>query len=551
MIHRGIVVTHGVGSQRRVDQLDDVVEPLMTFLCRSLGYANVHLVARTQVSDDLLASARIRLTPPGAEPEEWYVREAWWAQTFRPSPSVTILSWAVGAAYFHLRSTWQYVLARNVKRAIGRAPEPQGVGVWSVVGAGPLRAIADAVIWLVITLGYLVIYAIGALLVLPLYVLLLLPFSLLWPAGVGGIQRALVNVLTGGIGDQHATTNRQVAVAGAADTIAQALWYFLAPDRPDRRHYDTVTLIAHSGGCVVTYDALSRDDVQTWLRDPKHPRRMTWITVGSGLNLAWRMRARAKARDEAFWNRCLRDTVNWIDIYSRYDPVPQGPAPENMVEHVIGKEPRPYVSIRTANHDWPLSDHGAYWDNLEEAMSRIVHAITDSRLGNQPLDAHDGSFAPRTGAGSTTGSHPLAAGVRHAVAAAGARRARVTTTWLSGIVLITIIAISLFAGSAPLGAWALGAQESLVGLSWPPLTWRRAFGDLVPTGLGPFTAGTLRSPLIGAALLALVAYVVAIVVRLLAHWWSWSRPESNDPLDIPSQISDRSETAATLTSDIA
>ena len=35
-VHRGIVVTHGVGSQRRADQLDTVVEPLMTFLCRAL-----------------------------------------------------------------------------------------------------------------------------------------------------------------------------------------------------------------------------------------------------------------------------------------------------------------------------------------------------------------------------------------------------------------------------------------------------------------------------------------------------------------------------------
>jgi hypothetical protein len=139
--------------------------------------------------------------------------------------------------------------------------------------------------------------------------------------------------------------------------------------------------------------------------------------------------------------------------------------------------------------------------------------------------------------------------VRHPVAAAGARRARVTTTWLSGIVLIAIIAISLFAGSATLGAWALGAQESLVGLSWPPLAWRRAFADLVPNGLGPITFGTLRSPLIGAALLVLIAYVAAIVVRLLAHWWSWSRPEMSGLPEIRATGGHRSESVATLTSE--
>jgi hypothetical protein len=533
MIHRGIVVTHGVGNQRRVDQLDVVVEPLMTFLCQSLGYNNVHLVARTQVSDDLLASARIHLTPPGAEPEEWYVREAWWAQTFRPSASVTILSWAVGAAFFHLRSTWQYVLVRNVRRATGHAPLPQGVGVWAVVGAGPVRAVCDALVWLAITVGYLAIYAAGAVLILPFYVFLLLPFSLLWPAGVGAVQRALVNVLTGGIGDQHATTNRQVAVAGAADTVAQALWYFLAPDRPDKRAYDTVTLIAHSGGCVVTYDALARDDVQRWLRDPKHPRRMTWITVGSGLNLAWRMRARAKARDEAFWSRSLRDTVNWIDIYARYDPVPQGPAPEALVARLMGEEPRPYVSVRTSNHDWPLSDHGAYWNNLEEAMSRIVHVITDSRLGREPLDPGDGSYATRIDAGGGSGDHPLAPGVRRAIEAAGTRRQRITATWFVGIVLAAFITGALFVGSASLGDWALGGANGLLGLTWPPLTWRQAFGSFVPRGLGPLGFGGLRSPLIGAALLILLAYVLAIVALLLSHWWSWSRPEIVIPPEGP------------------
>jgi len=131
MIRRGIVVTHGVGSQRRIDQLDAVVEPLMTFLGRALGYTNVHLVARTQVSDDLLASAVIQLTPPNGAPEEWHVREAWWAESFRSSPSATVLPWAVGAAVFHVRSTWQNVFVRNLGRVMGRGPAPPQAGIWA------------------------------------------------------------------------------------------------------------------------------------------------------------------------------------------------------------------------------------------------------------------------------------------------------------------------------------------------------------------------------------------------------------------------------------
>src|SRR5829696_1152221 len=153
MIRRGIVVTHGVGSQRRIDQLDAVVEPLMTFLGRALGYKNVHLVARTQISDDLLASAVIQLTLPNGAPEEWHVREAWWAESFRSSPSATVLPWAIGAAVFHVRSTWQNVFVRNVGRVIGRGPAPPKEGIWGVVGAGKGRAFFDVVIWLVLTIA--------------------------------------------------------------------------------------------------------------------------------------------------------------------------------------------------------------------------------------------------------------------------------------------------------------------------------------------------------------------------------------------------------------
>jgi hypothetical protein len=532
MIRRGIVVTHGVGSQRRIDQLDDVVEPLMTFLCRALGYENVHLVARTQVSDDLLASAVIHLTPPNGAPEEWHVREAWWAESFRSSPSATVLPWAIGAAAFHLRSTWQNVFVRNVGRVLGRGPAPPQEGIWGVVGAGPGRALADVLIWLVVTIGYLGIYLLGALLIIPLYVFLLLPFALLWPAGIGRLQRSLVNMLTGGIGDQHATTNRQVAVAGAADTIARALWYFLAPNRPNERRYDTVTLIAHSGGCVVSYAALARHDVQRWLCESRSLRRVTWITVGSGLNLAWRMRAKTKARDKAFWSRRLRETVNWIDIYSRYDPVPQGPAPEGLVRSIMGEERRPYVSIRVANHDWPLTDHGAYWDNLEEAMSRIVHAVTDSRLGQQPLHELGGSYSQVNTEDGTHHPHALAAAVERATKEAGARRARVTTRRLGSFILVAAGALLVFGWGPSLGAWVLGERQSLFRLPWPPVQWRQTFGDLVPRQIGPIAFEEQRSWIVGVLAIVILVYSLAIIGRLVAHWWSWRQREPSY-LEVP------------------
>jgi len=361
--------------------------------------------------------------------------------------------------------------------------------------------------------------------ILPLYVFLLLPLVALWPSAIGRLQVALVNTVTGGIGDQHATTNRRVAAAGAADSVVRALWYFIAPERPGNSVYDTVTVIAHSGGCVVSFDALVRHDVRRWLSESTSLRRVTLMTVGSGLNLAWRMRAKRKARDGAFWDRPLGDHVNWIDIYSRFDPVPQGPPPAEMVEALVGPPPHPFVTVQVTNRDWPLSDHGAYWENFEEAMSRMVHAITDSRLGQQPLTELGDSYSVQTQRGGETEAHPLARSVREAIRAAPDRQRQVTTRRFVSFLLIAVGVALVYLTSKSLGAWLLGDRMEILGVSWPPLAWRRDLGQLIPTSLLGINFTSLRPWIVGALALAFFAEVLLLLAQLGIHLWSWHRAE--------------------------
>jgi hypothetical protein len=240
------------------------------------------------------------------------------------------------------------------------------------------------------------------------------------------------------------------------------------------------------------------------------------------------MRAKTKARDKAFWSHRLRETVNWIDIYARYDPVPQGPAPKGLVTAIMGKAPRPYVSIRVANHDWPLTDHGAYWDNREEAMSRIVHAVTDSRLGQRPLHELGGSYAQLSAEDGTPHPHALAAAVERATKEAGARRTRVTTHRLGSFLLVAVGALLVFGWGRSLGAWVLAEPQSPVRLPWPPVAWRHTLGDLVPSQIGPVAFGEWRSWIAGVMVLAILIYSVAILGRLVAHWWEWRQREPSD-----------------------
>ncbi len=521
MIRRGIVVTHGVGQQRRADQLSTIVEPLVAFLGRSLGHGNVHLTARTGPDEDGVATAWIFLRKPGCDlpVEEWVVREAWWAESFRPSTSGTIIIWALRAFWHHIQATYEKVFLRNIRRVLPwmDKPSPQGTGVWASDTPGPVRAVLDAAVWAFIMVGYLILYAVALGIIIPLYVLLVFPFNRILPAKVRSAQLALINLLTSGIGDQQAMTNRRVAVAGAANTVARGLWYFLAPNRPDDphtqqpAHYDTVTVVAHSGGGVVSYEALVRGDIRGWMREDPPVQRVTWVTVGSGLNLAWRMRARRKAREQAFWNRSLREYVNWIDIYARYDPVPQGEPPHEMVRGLIGEQPAPYRTLRVANTDWPFTDHSAYWGNREEVMSRIVHAVTDSRLARQPLnELSDGSY----------GTHDLSSSVKRAVEATSNHRSLVTRNRVLTLLALCAGGMLLLAFGSQVGEWGTGQRNELLGLAWPDLSFRRRLGRLTPEWANWF---------VGALSLVLLAVIALTLLKALSSFLSWSRLEVDDP----------------------
>lgn len=442
LVRRGVVIVHGVGEQGKGEYIDSFVEPLASFVADACGSENVAITVRNEEGSSSWATLHIK---GDSHDEDWHIREAWWARNFRPSASKTVLFWGILAGLTILWATWKSIFVRAVARLrhdyqqmtlslddlFGRPLDPATLrlkrdteqGLWVVPQTHRAKAVLDGCVWLFNCVLYLVGALVLLALLVPIYIFLLLPLSLFLPGPVVSAQRKFVGLLVSSIGDQQAMTTRRFALAGASNEVAQALWYMLSPDglkrskRADETFagYETVTVVAHSGGVVVSFDALA-GEVKKWMEEEspagmKRPKRVTWITAGSGLNLAFRMRRTRDSRETAFWNRSITGFVNWVNIYARYDPVPQGPPPHELVATVLGPDPwladnpdatqsrPPFVCLRVVNADFPGTDHSGYWKNRTEVMSRVVALITDSGRAAAPISPQADAFPVTLGAG--------------------------------------------------------------------------------------------------------------------------------------------------------
>lgn len=568
-IYRGIVVVHGVGEHTKGSYVSGFVEELAKFLCNvpELSDGKVQLTARnrTDTSDTSWATIHIK-NPDAAKPdEEWHIREAWWTRTFQPSKPGRIYLWAILAGLALLWSAWVqqarrgWLAFRNpaklaqwpterIGRPFDRANHvplpPAEQGVWRQPSAGTAKSVLDAVVWLVLTSLYVVLGAIGLLLIGVVYLLLVLPLSHVFPAFANQLLKVLTHLIVFTLGDQEAMTTRQLALAAAANEVNTGLWNMLSADGMRSRRnndeefegYETVSVVAHSGGCVVSMAALKsadfarfRDEAATFRRgnqavDFHRPGRINWVTVGSGLNLAWNVRFGKGAADRALWQRPL-DRVNWLNLYARYDPVSQGPAPAGMVASLAGPDPEavplrasadaapaprpPFAAVRVANTDSPWGDHGAYWSNHAEVMSRVVHVLTDSRFASEPLSPDE------TGVGAKNLAALESAIASHVDVETPKWRRAVTAAMVRVLAGVGVFAALVAWAGDEVGRWLLGAGD-LPGLGeWAPGGHRleNALSSKFALG-GNFT---LRDYLVGALALGFVA-MLALEFNNLRRW---------------------------------
>ncbi len=578
--YRGIVVVHGVGEHKKGSYLSGFVEELVAFLSHkdALGTRNVQLSARdrSDTTDAAWATLHLR-NPPEEAPtsvapgppkdapcpddswdEEWHVREAWWTRTFQPTRPRRVVLWGVLAGLALLLAIWKHQvvralyttfnasrlrawpserLGRPIKRTTHELEDEAKQGVWCQPVAGFWKALADGFIWATLTLLWLTVGLAGMLLIGVVYLVLVLPVGLVAPAIANRVLQKMMSVIVLNLGDQEAMTTRPMALRAASNEVQTALWHMLSADGLKARHGDddafhgfsTVTVVAHSGGCVVSLAALTSVDLARFRAEPldsglHRPERLNWVTAGSGLNLAWNVRFNGTEANDAIFGEPLC-AVNWMNVYARQDPVPQGPPPSAMVQSVAGLDPeladppgsgpRPaYLNLRVVNTDSPWADHGRYWANHPDVMARVVHLITRDASAAARIE-------PEHTAVEAKGLVPLQSRILSLTGPeAGKRQVHVTLRMLAVLAAVAAFAAACAWKAMDAGEWALG-KGKLFGMD----PWRPGGKSLqagVVERLDVVNLGGYAELLTGVAVIAFAAlvtyeYFAGLAVRLLGY----------------------------------
>ena len=539
----GVLIVHGIGNQRQSDILLDVGEPLVDWLqhwyaARSAQAwqdlpqrvaqrpwwqrppvpwwqrwpvplpddaprdalptfervaLNFDPVDRGAANDNAFASLAL---PDG---DRWVLAEAWWAASLRRQPFGEMLRWSLR----HLWEAGRALVFGAWERLTGAGRDPAALPWLPRVALSAYYLVMFACFFLGLIVGFVPL----------VFVLLLaqLPLPMLRNALYGVVGPFLeVN-----LGEFRTMFEDSLQSANVRRRLAQAVC-----ELTERHGCTDVTIVAHSGGAVASFDLLA---------DPRHAgiarRVRKLITVGSGLNRAW-----AIAPTLARLHGPLPGHLHWVDLWATFDPAPSGPiqpprdpldkagnvavfAPDDRVVATQRLEPREAASLaaqgrtrrQAAQTYWPASvrctnelsvitDHWVYWRNDEEALARIIAEIDapyyrESRFwrGDYPLtidgesvdqepypladaDGQQPPVAPRHRERpylDSRAEQPLRDGIRQ-------RRSRVVTLAAARLVALGAWLLLAIAYAERLGDWlyasrasALPLPQGIVGV----LTW--------------------------------------------------------------------------------
>jgi hypothetical protein len=371
----GIVFTHGIGGQPRGETLLDWAGPIVRAVSR---WAEATPGAQNVLADEVIRSeidfegdnvpfVTINVpgvaktdTSPGFERQTWVMTEAWWSERVAPPPLSAVIDWCGR----------QGAIARVVQRTI-RHLAPGGSPVFRALnklGFGLFLSVLTAIVLLL----YAVATALAA----------IIPFQ---PVRAALARFQLGTFLTTSWGDAFLLLRDPIQAANVRGRFIQSIRALRAYG------CDRIAVVAHSGGTIVAYMALS---------DPAYEEGAdTLITLGEAISLGRDIAPNAGedggvppsirlAPGAALRLGGANHQPRWIDFWGSHDPAPCGALePEfPMFDEAVLDRPdwpgKASRSIRVLNRRSVLDDHGTYWENDEEFLYPVLAQLEVTALPN-------------------------------------------------------------------------------------------------------------------------------------------------------------------------
>ncbi|HKG57236.1 MAG TPA: hypothetical protein VKA85_08310 [Candidatus Limnocylindrales bacterium] len=432
--HVGIAFVHGIGSQQPAETLLDWGGAVIRLLLDNrVGHdASADPVIACELDPGADESRYIELQLPATtvdgEPvpeQHWVMTEAWWAQRVRPPAFGQMAEWLgprgairrillailprprgvhdprlrPWAATYPLRRgdngveeaaerfpvaghendavdypddvPWAQATTALKRQRIQRRAGTSLEGIAKVSAALYLQAISALI---------LVIY--GALRSIEK----LVPIG---PLKDGALTRPIDEFVLNWFGDVYVLLGDPAQAASVRGRLVDALNDLHAVK------CDSVVVVAHSGGAIVSYMTLA-DRANDALRVDR------LITLGEGMNLAWLLSGGddgtptrdARKRYERLYTNMLarRPGLRWDDFWASQDPAPVGVLRFPQLDDDTEADASMLARVRSHAIWNRLSfgeDHGGYWDNDEEFVLPMLRLLDERTSGGAFGDAGD------------------------------------------------------------------------------------------------------------------------------------------------------------------
>ena len=176
-----------------------------------------------------------------------------------------------------------------------------------------------------------------------------------------------------------------------------------------RGDIDDVTIVAYSAGAMVGYDALLQERPIP-RRARAMQKRVRLVTVGAGVNHLWAfarmnnngIRERAELASTPLDGGLIALAATgdephdafWTDLFARFDYVPAGVVTEEITDLSGLVRDRSFRGRRVINYDHLVDDHGSYFRNREQVVSRVLPIV----FGQADWALQDARLEPAVGA---------------------------------------------------------------------------------------------------------------------------------------------------------